>query len=198
MIMKLNRLKQNIKNNKGFSLGELLVAFALLSLVAFGVMMMLSAGTNMFTRTNQQINLQYKSQTAMAQFQQYFMACSSGITKQEDGLVYFSDDDTVYAFRYNDTDGSIYFASAPVSSAKTSLTAEKITDPLCSGVSAFTVTVIAAGDSASSVSVSLTVADDDKSFATNQVFTFRNRPVYIKDKGESTYLNTLVDTLTEG
>ncbi len=200
MKSKIIQLKKNLRGNKGFSLGELLIAFALLSLVAIGVMATISAGTNLYTTTNKQVNLQYKSQTALAQFQQYFMDCSTGITKQDDDVIYFSNEDTVYAFRLDADTNKVYFASSPVSSAATALIKNKITDPFCSDVSALTIEVYplpSQDDRAGSVKITLTVVDGERSFSTNQIFSFRNNPVYIRNTDDgSSYLSTLIDTLS--
>ncbi|MBR0112182.1 MAG: prepilin-type N-terminal cleavage/methylation domain-containing protein [Clostridia bacterium] len=85
MKKKIKQFNRFARSNTGFSLAELIIAFALLSLVMIAVIATVSAGSNIFTTTSRQINLQYKSQAAMAQFQQYFMMCSAGITKQDDG-----------------------------------------------------------------------------------------------------------------
>lgn len=196
------RFKQ--KNNKGFSLVELIISFALLGVVAIGVFMVMSAGSNMFTSVDRQINVQYKSQTAMSQFQQYFMACSKGITVYDyegNGIIYFDNGDEVCAFRYDSGGKAIYFGSAGTSSAKTDLTADKITDPFCSGVEGFSLTVLnqGSGANAQSIRVDLTVADNSgKTYNSNQIFSFRNRPVYVSAPAdeESTLLDTYVDTIT--
>ncbi len=194
MRRELYKVKLNIKNNKGFSLAEMVVAFALLAFVAICVFGAVTAGGNMFTRVNEDVNLQYKSQTAMTQFQECFMPCSTAITKMEDGTVYFSDSEKVYALKYYE--GVISYASCEISSAKADLPTKTMA-PLCSDVSAFKVTVnTPSGNIAGSVKVELTVSSGGKSYSTSQIFSFRNEPVYIKDAGDGGYLNTLVDTIT--
>ncbi len=239
MTKKNKQFNRFARSNTGFSLAELIIAFALLSLVMITVIATVSAGSNIYTTTSRQINLQYKSQTAMAQFQQYFMMCSAGITKQDDGasevaddsddsedpedpegpaedpaepaddaeesgygnsVIYFADGDTVYAFRLDTSDNKIYFSSSPISSAKTQLN-NFTGDPFCSDVSGFVAEIIPSlsGDNASAVKLTLTVSDGNKQFSTSQIFSFRNPPVYIKEKGESeSYLDALVDTLSGG
>jgi len=194
---RLNKVKLNIKNNKGFSIAEMLIAFALLSVVAICVFGAVTAGGNMFTRVDNDINIQFKSQTAMTQFQEQFMSCSTAITKMDGNVIYFSDSEKVYALRYDEDESKIYFGSSPISGAKANLPSN-ITAPLCSDVSGFNVTVnTTSSDIAGSVKVNLTITSGGKSYPTSQIFTFRNRPVYIKDAAEDgSYLNALVDTIT--
>lgn len=193
-------------NNKGFSLVELIIAFSILSIVAITVVMVMSAGSNMFTNVDREINLQYKSQTAMAQFQQYFMGCSKAICATDDSNVtYFADGSNVYAFRYSESDGKIYFASAPYTatdySAVSALTADSITEPFCSDVSNFAAVVSDSGSK--SVKIFLTLTDNSsKSYETSQIFTFRNSPVYISElsaervEAGETMLTALIATLS--
>ncbi len=193
MFKRFKKLKKCIKNNGGFTIAELLVTMALFSLVAVGVMVMMSAGGNMFNRTNTQINLQYKSQNSMSQFQQYFMSCSTGICRQENGIIYFSDSENVYAFKFDENQNKIFFGQAPIGTASVELSAENIADPFASGVSSFTADVSASSDTvASSVKITLTFEEAGKSYTASQVFAFRGKPVYIG----SGSLQELVETLT--
>ena len=75
--------KRRKMNNKGYSLMELIVSFAILGFVAIAVLSVMNAGTSMFNTVDSEINLQSKSQIAMAQFQQYFIGCSQGICVQD-------------------------------------------------------------------------------------------------------------------
>lgn len=196
----MNLIKK-LKQNKGFSLVELIVAFAILSIVSLTVLMVMNAGTNMFTTVDKQINIQYKSQAAMAQFQQYFMGCSKAICKtDDDNITWFADDKNVYAIKFSD--GKLYFKQATYIQAAT-LTAADVTDPLCSDVGDFTATIINKGSTATSVKISLTITDNTgKSYTANQVFSFRNSPVYVKESDSevegSTLLSTMLAILTGG
>lgn len=199
-------IKRFRKNNKGYSLVELIVSFALLAIVALAVLMVMNAGSNMFNSVDNEIDVQYKSQAAMSQFQQYFLGCSKAIcATTSDGVTYFADSKTVYAFRYSESDEKIYFASADydfgdtssVSNVLTAMKPENITDPFCSDVTAFTASVTTSAKNAQSVRLTLTVKNDgNKTAETSQVFTFRNTPSYISAPAEDkTMLETLIAAL---
>lgn len=209
--------KRKQTNNKGFSLVELIISFALLGVVAIGVFMVMSAGSNMFTSVDRQINVQYKSQTAMAQFQQYFMGCSKGITVYDyegNHAIYFADNTGFYAFFYDTTaenpehkeEDKVWFKEVDYADAVAdtdSLSGYSGYSLFCSDVSDFNIEVFSTVDNgvriAQSVRITLTVFDDNgKEFETSQLFSFRAKPVYIDAPvdEDSTIVDTLVSTLT--
>ena len=176
----IKEFKQKLNNNKGLSIAELIISFSLLAVVALGVMMILSAGTNMFTRIDSEINLQYKSQTAMAQFQQFFMNCSAGITKMDsNGVIYLCDDKKVYALRFDPEANEIYYGEQekPDESGVDSVVLNPA-DILCSDVESFKANVVPAskGGGAGYVRLELILSNGRHSFTASQVYSFRNRP----------------------
>ena len=73
-------------NNKGFSLVELLVSFAILSVVTTIVLGIVVSGTNMFNKNKRVLSLQYKSQIASAQFHSYLQNCDGGVAATQNYL----------------------------------------------------------------------------------------------------------------
>lgn len=209
------RLKR--KNNKGFSLVELIISFAILALLALGVFGIMSASSRLFTFVDKDVNVQYKSQTAMAQFQQYFMGCSKGITVydyESNHAIYFADNTGFYAFFYDTTaenpehkeEDKVWFKKVDYADAAAdtdSLSGYSGYSLFCSDVSDFNIEVFSTVDDgvkiAQSVKITLTVSDDNgKEYETSQLFSFRAKPVYIDvpvDE-DSTIVDTLVSTLT--
>lgn len=201
--------KKHKKNNKGYSLMELIVSFAILGFVAIAVLTIMNAGTSMFSSVDSEINLQSKSQIAMAQFQQYFLSCKGicvedySITEAEeessaeestteanteenqdidgDFVVYVVNEEKVYAFRFCEEEQKIFFGEAPITTAATDLVLDKITDPFCSDVADFGVKVIHSGDNAKSAKITLTVTSGkgSKTYTTSQNFSFRNKSLYV-------------------
>ena len=188
--------KRRKMNNKGYSLMELIVSFAILGFVAIAVLSVMNAGTSMFNTVDSEINLQSKSQITMAQFQQYFIGCSQGICVQDfssleaeesssatsttestetteenqdidgDFVAYVVDENTVYAFRFCEEEQKIYFGESTIANAGTELALDNITSPFCSDVSAFSVKVIHTGTNAKSAVISLTVTNGKNSSKT--------------------------------
>jgi prepilin-type N-terminal cleavage/methylation domain-containing protein len=64
-------MKKLIRNNRGFTLVELLVTFGILAvvMVMVGVIIGMSSGT--YKNISDDLNLQYESQLAMSQIQEY-------------------------------------------------------------------------------------------------------------------------------
>ena len=67
------------RNNRGFTLVELIVSIAILGIIAVAVSSFLLAGTRSYTKVNYAVRLQYETQLAMNQIQSYVMNCSRGI-----------------------------------------------------------------------------------------------------------------------
>jgi prepilin-type N-terminal cleavage/methylation domain-containing protein len=76
-------------NNKGFSLVELVIATAILSVVAVTVGMMMTSGTNMYSGVQKKANMLFKSQVSTAQLENIIVNVGS-----DDGLAI--DGNTMY------------------------------------------------------------------------------------------------------
>lgn len=191
-------MKKLLRKNKGFSLVELIVSFAILSMIAITVLALMSTGTNIFTKVDEEINLQYKSQNAMAQFQQYFMGCSKAICNTDNNILYYADSKNVYALKFED--GKLYYAEVTHAEAST-LTADNISDPFCGDVENFTASIVSNKGKATSIRVTLSLQDESgKSYSSSQIFSLRNQPVHIKEADTSedeaaTMLSTLIKVL---
>jgi len=66
-------------NDRGFTLVELIVSIALLGIIAVAAAGFLVTGTRTYTNVNYSVRLQYETQLAMNQIQNYVMNCSQGI-----------------------------------------------------------------------------------------------------------------------
>jgi prepilin-type N-terminal cleavage/methylation domain-containing protein len=71
-------------NNKGFTLLELIIAFAIMSIVSAIVLGFLATGSNIFRSVYSESKLQYNSQLAMSQLQEYIIDCNGGICFETD------------------------------------------------------------------------------------------------------------------
>ncbi|MBR3438820.1 MAG: type II secretion system protein [Clostridia bacterium] len=195
-------------NNKGFSLVELLVSFAILGLISTMILGIAVSGTNMFNSNKKVLGLQYKSQVASAQIHNYLQNCDAGVASTGDSLwLAESDGDAagrVYCFTKED-DGTVNLREFNISvveeggEMKTKATYEKesggtetvevesLTDsaclaqPLCSGVSEWDIDVGAADGSAKYISLKLTFEQEGSTYTKNMAESFRNRPRYVSE-----------------
>ncbi len=202
---------KNLKNNSGFTLAEMIISFALLSIVAFTTIMLMSAGTNMFTNVDKQVNVQYKSQTAMAQFQEYILSVDGGVMK--DGNAYVIADRNgatdigsgrIIAFIYDEDEDKLFLLNESAQDVR--MAGYDIsgfdTQQFCSGVTDFEINTISeSGTSmyvrkAISVSVSLEITEKDRSYVSTQSFALRNKPALVvmadTESGYSSRLETLI------
>ena len=78
------------RNNKGCSLVELLVSFAILGVISAIIGIMMTSGSNMFSRNRARLNLQYKSQVIASQVHTYLQNCNGGVAVDTNGDLYIA------------------------------------------------------------------------------------------------------------
>ncbi len=83
------------KNNKGFSLVELIVAFAIIAIAGTAVYGLMSAGTNHFTRTGNDVGLQYEQQVVVNRLRDVLLESSDALSYDDSAkeLVVYSQED---------------------------------------------------------------------------------------------------------
>lgn len=158
-------------NNKGFSLVELLVSFAILGLVSTIIMGITVSGTNMFNRNKKILSLQYKSQLASNQLHNYLQNCDGALAAGTDELWVArkgesASQGTIYYFSKPDDENVIYLRIFDVSvtedegvkttnisytksgggqgnstAISTAVISDCLAEPLCSGVTSWSVDV---------------------------------------------------------
>ncbi len=95
-------------NNKGFTLIELVVVIAIMSIVMTSVFSFMTTSSYFYSSVNHSANLQYESQVAMSQIQEYVLSCGEEMTwdttKKElivknsaaDYKTFYNQDNTLY------------------------------------------------------------------------------------------------------
>ncbi len=111
-----------VKNNKGFTMIELIVSIAIFGVLSLGIVNFMTTGVGLFSTVNTGLSLQYESQTAMAQLQEYIIDCNYSIDWNDDTdtLVIVNafensanTDDTDYTthtFKFDNTDKTLYYS----------------------------------------------------------------------------------------
>lgn len=76
-----------VKNNKngGFTMLELMLSFAVLAVVSVVLALIIRSSAGTYSGISGDINLQYESQTAMSQIEEYVMDCSMAVAATSDG-----------------------------------------------------------------------------------------------------------------
>jgi len=83
------------KNNKGFSLVELIVTFAIISIIGLAVYGFMSVSNSQFKSVSNDVGLQYDQQIVVNQIRDYILESS-------DAIYYDSDNQSLYVFKQTD------------------------------------------------------------------------------------------------
>ena len=157
-------------DNRGFTLVELIVSTAILSIVALAASTFMIAGTRTYSSLNYTVRLQYEAQIAMAQLQEYTVDCSSGIAwDNSTKTLYVVNGTTVHLFDFDPTAQTLSYgtgsAAEILSVSATALAAEHITD--------MNVTL-----EEGKAEITLNMQRNNKTFDATQVIALRNQPKY--------------------
>lgn len=188
----MNKMKNRIKraahnvsgNSKGFSLVELVVCIAILSIVALCVSIMMNSGTTMFTNVNKRVNVSYRTQITMTQIKEFFTDCDAICI--DGSTVYIQNDDmngnpAIFAFNLDEENKKIQMTQYE------GLSFENPTvQPFSGGMNQFDVTVTATedGNYASAVKVKVQAELDGTKYTQEQVFSLKNKPIYLTEKDD--------------
>ena len=71
------------KNNKGFSLVELIIAFAIAAIAGMAVVSMMSMSNNSFRRSSRDVGLQYEQQIVVNQIRDFILESTDAISYDE-------------------------------------------------------------------------------------------------------------------
>ncbi len=172
--------------NRGFTLVELMVAFAILGVVMLSVTFVISTSSNTYSKIATDINLQYESQLAMSQLQEYIIDCNSAIGAGSDGSLYVVDEKDsnfeIYKFaKKPDADVLYFYKTAvddfdPAAPGFSSITFDS-GQLMSSYVKAFSATISASSGSlnASSVIVTIKYGTGGEAYDGCQTFALRNQ-----------------------
>jgi prepilin-type N-terminal cleavage/methylation domain-containing protein len=187
------------KNNRGFTLVELLVSTAILGIIAVAASAFMVTGTRLYSSLNYAVRLEYEAQLAMAQLQEYTIDCTQGIawdvTTDATGTtktLYIANgdgdistaDEVVHAFVYNNDEQTISYKRTATGAGFP----ENLTFPvdalMAEHVTAMDVDlnmgdkeVVLAGNQAD---IMLEMARGNKTYSATQVLALRNQPVQAK------------------
>lgn len=172
------------KNNRGFTLVELLVSLAILMVLSAAVLGFVSSASSSYSSIFSNVNLQFESQVVMAQVQEYLVDCNGGLCFVSDGggstLTVVDRDDsgcTAHVFRFDAASGDLYYSKRNISTDGGSPVMEAGEEYFLSGrVTDFAVS-LPQTDSADAADVTLSFAVRGKSYTGTQTVALRNGPI---------------------
>jgi prepilin-type N-terminal cleavage/methylation domain-containing protein len=75
----MTELKRAIQGNQGFTLVELIISFAILAIMSGMIALIIQSSANTYMTISNDINLQYESQTALSQIENYVVDCNTAV-----------------------------------------------------------------------------------------------------------------------
>lgn len=181
----LNRIKKSLRGNKqGFSLVELLVCVAILGVLAVCVSVMMSAGTNTYTKINKRVNVSYRTQLALTQMKEFFIDCDA-ICEDENGDIYIQNTDKegnkiVYLFTFDSDENKVFLETFGVMDELVSNGDEQ---QFANHISDFEIKLNEARETGyiKTASVSITSTLDNQSNSREQIFSLKNKPIFVNN-----------------
>lgn len=164
-------MKKLRKNNKGFTLTELIVSIAILSIVAVAACSFMVTGTRTYSSLNYTVRLQYEAQIVMAQLQEYTIDCTDGIAwddSKSTPTLYIVNGTDVHLFVFNSENQTLSYGktgkAATLTEPTYNLAAEHITG--------MDVDLSQEGQ----VEITLQMQRNTKTYSATQHIALRNRP----------------------
>ena len=96
-------MKKMMKDNKGFTLVELVIAFGILAIAMVIISSVIGMSSGMYRNISSDLNLQYESQLAMSQIQEYVIDCNDSVAWVDN-----DPNDVLYLFNRQDGEETVY------------------------------------------------------------------------------------------
>ncbi len=192
-----------MKNNKGFTLVELIISTAISSVVILSATILMTAGARTYSSIYYTSNLQYNSQIVTTQLKERVLDCNGGIVWDEKSdtlsVVNINSDGTKTMHCYKLTDSILTYGTVTSSNIThddalvTFLqTSENIDDKMSENIAEFNVIPSDSSGKIDEIKLETTFENRGKSTTTQQNIALRNMPYYsdniidlLKDMQES-------------
>lgn len=174
-----------MKNNKGFTLVEMLVAFAVLGVIMVILTIIIHTGSTTYSTLSSDINLQYESQITMNQLENYIINCNgyAAVNTAGDRLYIINNNGggtyTEYIFVKSTATDELDRYKKPLESINTSdpglFTLGTEHELMSSYVNTFKADISADSGIAKSVEITITYGLGNKTQTCRQTIGFRNK-----------------------
>lgn len=178
-------------NNRGYSLVELLVAFALLAIISTMMVGFISSGSRLYRSVSAEVGLQMNTQLAMAQLKDYLIDCNGGIATETAGdttMLYVLNRETIedeeyavlHVFRFEAAENSLYYGRGESSLSGGSISLTVVAEDLL----AHDVTELSvsfgniSGTAAGVLDLTADFESRSKNYNITQTVSLRNKPHY--------------------
>jgi len=166
-----------MRNQKGFTLVELIVSVAILSVLLVAIMGFVVSGARAYGSVNATVTLQTLSQQAMGQVESYLIDCNGGLAFSGDTLYVVDRNDdgttcTAYVFRLDGTE--LYFGKNDDAGKDSALSSG---DLMTRDLAAFTAAPSRSSGKASAVDVEMEFEYRGKTYSATEHIALRNNPV---------------------
>lgn len=148
------------KNNKGFSLVELIIAFAILGIVSGILVSIMISSSNMYRGVSSELSLQMQSQLVTSQLKEYIIDCNDMLFFYDDTLT-VRNSDAEHVFEWHADDKTITYNG----------------DLLATNVGAFSVSPVFDGRG---VEILLRLEKNEDTYVAPQTVMLRNESVLLK------------------
>lgn len=165
-------------NNRGMTLIEMIVAFAILGIVSTSIFSMMLTGTKTYTKLTNTVKVQYDAQLASAKIEKQLFNCNEAIYWTTDQVV-MVEDNTVHAYCRNATDKTLYYGTGELNDeGKANLTMHLLAENVNSIAiaNAKTVTEEGVGTFVNYVQLQMELQRNDKTYTVEKTVSLRNKP----------------------
>lgn len=174
------------KNNKGLSLVELLIAFAVLAVVSGIMLGFITSGSRMHRSVSAEVGVQLNAQMAVAQVHEYIIDCNRGLCFSGNTLYVVNAAESgtgydVHLFRYTAADSTLEYACLKDQTGDAAPSLDSaVYYLLADDVSYFNID-LGSGTVVSSVAVDIHLTAKGKTSAHTQTIAPRNKPLRAAD-----------------
>ncbi len=199
---RLEKLLKKKSNSKGFTLLELIISVAVLSVIMVMIFSMMTSGSVFFEKSNSMMKVSYSLQETLSQIKETVIDCSAAIKIENDSAnnefvvvnKKGTDDYMACAYKYDPAAKILYYGETSfVSPTDTTLPGKiKCDKVLTEGVTAFSASFVPSNNQDSetnlyrirSLSVSVTVEKNGRSDSAVETIAPRNNPLRVKSYDE--------------
>lgn len=161
-------------NNKGFTLVELLVVFAILAVVGGIVFLFLQSGTKSYQSTSKEVDMQYDAQVLLNQIENYIIDTNLGLAGEDNTVCIYNKDETGITqetISWEPEDKILYYEKRKEANGHETILVEKTV--IAENVAQFSMDVSKA-DSQKKVEAEVELEKEEKSYKAKATWNLRN------------------------